>query len=68
MVKNLPSNARDTDSIPGQGTKIPQTTGQLNLRSTATELLCSKAHVATAREAPVYHDWRKTAHHNEGPV
>ena len=30
MVKNLPSNARDTGSIPGQGTMIPHTLGQLN--------------------------------------
>ena len=26
--KNPPSNAGDTGSIPGQGTKIPQSTGQ----------------------------------------
>ena len=30
VVKNLPSNARDTGAIPGQGTKIPHTLGQLN--------------------------------------
>ena len=30
MVKNLPSNAGDTDSIPGQGTKIPPVTEQLS--------------------------------------
>ena len=28
---NLPSNAEDVGSIPGQGTKIPHTVGQLSL-------------------------------------
>ena len=40
MVKNLPSNAGDTSSIPGRGTKIPHAAGQLNLHATATELTC----------------------------
>ena len=31
VVKNLPSNAGDTGSIPGRGTKIPRTVGQLSL-------------------------------------
>ena len=35
MVKNPPSNAGDSGSIPGQGTKIPHAVGQLSL-STAT--------------------------------
>ena len=30
MVKNLPSNAGDTDSISGQETKIPHVTEQLS--------------------------------------
>ena len=30
MVKNLPCNARNVGSIPGQGTKIAQDTGQLS--------------------------------------
>ena len=29
-VRNLPSNAGDTDSIPGQGTNIPQALGKLS--------------------------------------
>ena len=29
VVKNLPSNAWDVGSIPGQGTKIPQAVGEL---------------------------------------
>ena len=39
MVKNLPSNAADTGSIPGRGTKIPHATGQLSPRATTTELV-----------------------------
>ena len=30
VVKNLPSNAADAGSIPGQGTKIPHAMGQLS--------------------------------------
>ena len=30
VVKNLPSNAGDMSSIPGQRTEIPQTSGQLS--------------------------------------
>ena len=37
MVRNLPSNAGDAGSIPGQGTKIPHATGQLSPHATATE-------------------------------
>ena len=37
MVKNLPSNAGDTDSIPGQGTKIPHATGKLSLSGVTRE-------------------------------
>ena len=38
MVKNLPYNAGNAGSIPGQGTKIPNAAGQLSLRATTTEL------------------------------
>ena len=31
MVKNLPGNSGDMNSIPGQGTKLPGATGQLSL-------------------------------------
>ena len=37
MVKNPPSNAGDTGSIPGQRTKIPHATGQLSPRTATTE-------------------------------
>ena len=30
MVENSPSDTGDEDSIPGQGTKIPHSTGQLS--------------------------------------
>ena len=40
VVKNLSSNAADTGSIPGWGTKIPHTSGQLSLRATITEHTC----------------------------
>jgi len=37
VVKNLPSNAEDGRSIPGQGTKISHALGQLSPCATATE-------------------------------
>ena len=40
MVKNLPSNAGDAGSIPGQGNKIPHAAGQPSPCATTTELAC----------------------------
>ena len=40
VVKNLPYNAEDAGSIPGQGTKIPHAVRQLHPRATTTELVC----------------------------
>ena len=40
VVKNLPSNAGDSGSIPGGGTKIPHAVGQLSPCATTTELAC----------------------------
>ena len=37
VAQNPPRNAGYAGSIPGQGTKIPHTTGQLSLRATTTE-------------------------------
>ena len=37
VIKNPPSNAGNVGSIPGQGTKIPYATGQLNLFTTTRE-------------------------------
>ena len=44
VVKNLPSNAGDTGSNAGQGTKVLCPAGQLNLCATTAE--------------PAYHNWR----------
>ena len=54
---NLPSNAGDTGSIPGQGTKIPHATGQLSLHTTTTELACPRACTPQLEK-------RKPARHN----
>ena len=35
MVQNLPYNAGNTGSIPGQGTKIPHAAGQLSPQASA---------------------------------
>ena len=40
VVKNLPSNAGDTGSIPARGTKISHATQQLSPRTTTTEPEC----------------------------
>ena len=53
MVKNLPTDAGNTGSIPGQGTKIPHAAGQLTLRAISTE---------PARE-PVLHNKRSPRTH-----
>ena len=37
VIKNLPLNAGDLGSIPGQGTKIPHALEQLSPGSTTTE-------------------------------
>ena len=42
VVKNLPCNAKDMGSIPGQGTKIPHATEQLSLCAITTEPLHHK--------------------------
>ena len=39
VVKNPPSNAGDSGSVPGQGTKIPHAAGQLIPCATTTELV-----------------------------
>ena len=39
MVKNLPYNAGDADSIPGQETKIPHASELLSPRAATTELV-----------------------------
>ena len=39
MVKDLPSNAGDLGSIPGLGTRIPHTTGQLSSHAATREAM-----------------------------
>ena len=50
MVKNLPCNAGDKSSIPGQGTKIPHAMKQASLHATTTEP------TNTAMKDPVCHN------------
>ena len=50
MVKNLPANAGDTGSIPGQKTKLSHAVGPLSPCATTTEPVCLQ---------PVLHNKRK---------
>ena len=59
MAKNLPYNAGDMGSITGQATKIPSAGDQLNLCSTATELLCHNYKVC-ALQRKILHAATKT--------
>ena len=51
MVRNLPANAGDMGSIPGQGTKTPHASGQLNPRTAATEAWAPWRPCSATREA-----------------
>ena len=71
VVKNPPSNAGDTGSIPGRGTKILHAAGQLSPRTATTELVhLTGAHMPqttepTRRGACVPQlEKRKPTHHN----
>ena len=61
MVKNLLSNAGDTGSILGQGTKIPHATWQLNLRPATAEPVCPWAH-APQQEKPAHSKGKPSRH------
>ena len=39
VVKNPPASTRNTGSIPGLGTKIPDATGQWSMRTATTETM-----------------------------
>ena len=52
VIKNLPSNAGDVGSIPGRGTKIPHTAGQLSPRAKTTEPGCSRAREPQLERSP----------------
>ena len=43
VVKNLPPNARDAGSIPGQGPRIPYAMGQLGPHALTEVPACSRA-------------------------
>ena len=45
VVKNLPSKAGGTGSVPSWGTKIPYASGQVNLNGATTELMPSGVHM-----------------------
>ena len=42
VVRNLPCNAGDLSSIPGQGTRIPRAAGQLGWQVATTEPVLHK--------------------------
>ena len=54
MVKDLPSNAGEMGSVPGQETKIPHAMGQISLHAGTTE--------------PTGHDWREAFTSQERPL
>lgn len=49
-VKNLSSSAEDESSIPGQVTKIPHATGQLNPLAKTTEPITREAHAPQLKD------------------
>ena len=50
MVKNLPGNAGDIDSIPDQGTKIPDVLEQLSPRTTTSDRRCHNWRVGAPKQ------------------
>ena len=65
VVTNLPSNAEDAGSIPGQGTKIPRVLGQPGPRATTTEPMCSGARTRHLERKP--EDCKERSQgHNQG--
>ena len=55
MVKSPSSNAKNTSSIPGPGSKIPEAMGLLNLHSTTAEPMSSRADTPQ-QEKPTHHN------------
>ena len=60
VVKNLPSNAGDMRSTPGQGTKIPHASEQLSPRATTTEPACPRACELRSRGSQINEIEKKT--------
>ena len=54
VVKNPPSNARDTGSIPGQGSKIPRAIGQISPCCTTRE---KPPHIITKTQHSQINKW-----------
>ena len=69
VVKKLPSNAGDTGSIPGWGTKIPHAAGQLSPHTTTTEPTYPGAHAPQLeRENPHATTGKKPVRCNGDPT
>ena len=71
VVKNLPSNAGDVGSTPGQGTKIPNAVGQLSWvpqllspRASTREAVCRNYRAHTLWSLSVITTERKPTCHN----
>ena len=62
MVKNLPSNAEDSSSIPGLGTKIPHASGKLSPCAATTEPAALEPESHNQREAHAPHAPQQRAH------
>ena len=58
VVKDPPANAGDMGSIPGQGTKLPHTIGQLSPHSSKYRAHTLWSPHATTREKPKRHKGR----------
>ena len=58
MVKNLPSNTRDSGSIPGQGAKITCAVEQMSPCNSTREPVCHKPQSPHVLE-PMQRNWRE---------
>ena len=56
VVKNLPFNAGDVGSVPGEGTKILRATEQLSLGTATAEPVCHNQTALQANAEPVCHN------------
>ena len=63
VVKNLPFNAGDVGSVPGEGTKILRATEQLSLGTATAEPVCHNQTALQANAEPVCHN--RSVHHKQ---
>ena len=69
MVKNLPSNAEDTSSIPALGTKIPHALGQLSpCAATSEPAALEPTRRNKEKRTHHMHLSKEPTHHNEDPT